>query len=68
MFKIFRKNCYGLDIRKTWMYACIGITDYSFTSNREARLSSFSEGFREPADWPASYSCTDLCMESAGKY
>lgn len=27
MFKIFRKNCCGLDVHKTWIYACIGITD-----------------------------------------
>ena len=26
-FKIFRKNCCGLDVYKTWIYACIGITD-----------------------------------------
>ena len=26
-FKIFRKNCCGLDVHKTWIYACIGITD-----------------------------------------
>ena len=27
MFKIFRKNCCGLDVHKTWIYACIGVTD-----------------------------------------
>ena len=27
MFKIFRNNCCGLDVHKTWIYACIGITD-----------------------------------------
>ena len=26
-FKIFRKNCCGLDVHKTWIYACIGITE-----------------------------------------
>ena len=26
-FKIFRKNCCGLDVHKTRIYACIGITD-----------------------------------------
>lgn len=26
-FKIFRKNCYGLGVHKTWIYACIGIAD-----------------------------------------
>lgn len=23
MFKIFRKNCCGLDVHKTWIYACV---------------------------------------------
>lgn len=69
MFKIFRKNCCGLDVHKTWIYACIGITDESsLTSYKEARFSSFSKGLRKLADWLASYSCTDVCMESAGKY
>ena len=69
MFRIFRKNCCGLDVHKTWIYACIGITDNnSLTSYKEARFSSFSKGLRELAKWLASYSCTDVCMESAGKY
>ncbi len=27
MFKILRKNCCGLDVHKTWIYACSGIAD-----------------------------------------
>ena len=26
-FKILRRNCCGLDVHKTWIFACIGITD-----------------------------------------
>ena len=26
-FKILKFNCCGLDVHKTWIYACIGITD-----------------------------------------
>ena len=69
MFKIFRKNCCGLDIHKTWIYACIGITDNNGrTEYKEARFSSFSKGLKALSDWLASYSCSDVCMESAGKY
>ena len=69
MFKIFRRNCCGLDVHKTWIYACIGITDRNNrTSYKEARFSSFSSGLRNLADWLALHSCTDVCMESAGKY
>ncbi len=69
MFKTFRKNCCGLDVHKTWIYACIGITDAnSRTDYKEARFSSFSKGLRELAEWLALHSCTDVCIESAGKY
>ena len=69
MFKIFRKNCCGLDVHKTWIYACIGITDSnSITEYKQARFSSFSKGLRELAEWLAKYSCTEVCMESTGKY
>ena len=68
-FKIFRKNCCGLDVHKTWIYACIGITDSNRrTEYKQARFSSFSKGLKELADWLAKYSCTEVCMESAGKY
>jgi transposase len=69
MFKIFRKNCCGLDVHKTWIYACIGITDANGrTEYQEARFSAFSKGLRELADWLAKHNCTDVCMESSGRY
>ena len=64
-FKIFRKNCCGLDVYKTWIYACIGITDAdNRTEYKQARFSSFSKGLQELSSWLAKYSC----MESSGKY
>ena len=69
MFKIFRKNCCGLDVHKTWIYACIGITDTNGrTEYKQARFSSFSKGLRELDRWLTLYSCDEVCMESAGKY
>ena len=69
MFKIFRKNCCGLDVHKTWIYACIGITDTNGrTEYKQARFSSFSKGLRELDDWLTLHSCDEVCMESAGKY
>ena len=68
-FIIFRFNCCGLDIHKTWIYACIGITNANGdTEYKEKRFSSFSRGLRELAAWLASYNCTLVCMESTGKY
>ena len=69
MFKIFRKNCCGLDVHKTWIYACIGITDAnSRTEYFQARFSSFSKGLQELALWLDKYNCKEVCMESAGKF
>ena len=68
-FKILKNNCCGLDVHKTWIFACIGITDsHSRTEYKQARFSSFSKGLRELAAWLAKYSCTEVCMESTGKY
>ena len=69
MFKIYRKNCCGLDVHKTWIYACVGITDANGrTDYKQRRFSSFSKGLRELADWLAEYGCKEVCMESSGKY
>ena len=68
-FKIIKKNCCGLDVHKTWIYACIGITDPNHrTEYKQARFSSFTKGLNELCDWLAKYKCTDVCMESTGKY
>ncbi len=68
-FKILKNNCCGLDVHKTWIFACIGITDpHSRTEYKQARFSSFSKGLQELCDWLAKYHCTDVCMESTGKY
>ena len=68
-FKIFRKNCCGLDVHKTWIYACIGITDPNGrTEYKQSRFSSFTKGLQDLTNWLAKYECTQVCMESAGKY
>ena len=69
MFKIILNNCCGLDVHKTWIFACIGITDaHSRTRYYKARFNAFSNGLRDLAAWLAKYDCTEVYMESAGKY
>lgn len=42
-FKILKFNCCGLDVHKTWIYACIGITDSNNrTEYKQARFPSFT--------------------------
>ena len=68
-FKILKFNCCGLDVHKTWIYACIGITySNNRTEYKQARFSSFTKGLNELCDWLAKYNCSDVCMESTGKY
>lgn len=68
-FKILKNNCCGLDVHKTWIFACIGITDpFQRTVYKHARFSSFTKGLQELCDWLAKYNCDDVCMESTGKY
>ena len=68
-FKILKNNCCGLDVHKTWIYACIGITDsLKRTEYKEAHFSSFSKCLQELCEWLYKYNCTDVCMESTGKY
>ena len=69
MFKIIRFNCCGLDVHKTWIFACIGITDANFrTEYFEARFSSFPKDLRRLAAWLQKYKCEEVCLESSGKY
>ena len=68
-FKIIKKNCCGLDVHKTWIYACIGIADANDrVEYTQARFSSFTKGLQELCYWLAQYHCRDICMESTGKY
>ena len=38
------------------------------TEYKQARFSSFTKGLQELCNWLAKYNCTDVCMESTGKY
>ena len=69
MFKIIKFNCCGLDVHKTWIYACIGITDDNQrTVYHEARFSSFPKDLRRLSSWLQEHKCEEVCMESSGKY
>lgn len=69
VFPIYKNNCCGLDVHKTWIYACIGITDEKGdTEYYRKRFSSFKSGLNELAEYLLSYNCHDVCMESSGKY
>ena len=68
-FKIIKNNYCRLDIHKTWICTCIGISD---SNNRieykQARFSSFIKGLNALCDWLEKYNWKNVCMESTGKY
>ena len=61
--------CCGMDVHKSFIVACVAVTDErSHTEHHIKRFSTFTGDLRRLADWLASYNCRDVCMESAGKY
>ncbi len=69
MLKIVFPICCGMDVHKSFIVACIAATnDKGITSYRKKRFSTFTGDLHRCADWLAENNCTDVCMESTGKY
>jgi hypothetical protein len=61
--------CCGMDVHKSFLIACIAVTDeHSHTEHHIRRFSTFTGDLRRLADWLTSFDCHDVCMESCGKY
>jgi len=61
--------CCGIDVHKSFIVACVAVTDeHSHTEHHIKRFSTFTGDLRRLANWLASYDCRDVCMESSGKY
>ncbi len=69
MLKIVYPICCGMDVHKSFIVACIASTnDKGITSYRKKRFSTFTGDLHRCADWLVENNCTDICMESTGKY
>jgi len=69
MLKIVYPICCGIDVHKKFIVACIAATDNKgITSYKSSRFSTFTSGLRKLSEWLYSNSCTEICMESTGKY
>ncbi len=69
MLKIVFPICCGMDVHKSFIVACIASTnDKGITNYRKKRFSTFTGDLHRCADWLAENNCTDVCMESTGKY
>ena len=61
--------CCGMDVHKSFIIACIAVTnERGNTEHHIRRFSTFTGELRKLAEWLASYNCRDVCMESTGKY
>lgn len=69
MLKIVYPICCGMDVHKSFVYACIASTNSQGVTNyKSKRFSTFTNDLRFCASWLAENNCKDVCMESTGKY
>lgn len=69
MLKIVHQICCGLDVHKSFVFACVATTnEKGVTTYQSKRFSTFTRGLRELSDWLLRLNCKDVCMESTGKY
>ena len=69
MLKIVYPICCGMDVHKSFVYACIASTnEQCVTTYKSKRFPMFTKDLRFCAEWLAANNCKDVCMESTGKY
>ncbi len=69
MLKIVYPICCGMDVHKSFVYACIASTnEQGVTTYKSKRFSTFTNDLRFCAEWLTENNCRDVCMESTGKY
>src|SRR5665647_452065 len=69
MLRIIYPICCGIDVHKKFIVACISSTnDKGVTTYKSSRFSTFTNGLNKLSEWLYSNSCTEVCMESTGKY
>lgn len=67
--KIVHQICCGIDVHKTFIVACIASTNNkAVTTYKRHRFSTYTKGLKELSKWLCENSCTEVCMESTGKY
>ncbi|MGN0682400.1 MAG: IS110 family transposase [Oscillospiraceae bacterium] len=70
MLKIVYTICCGIDVHKSFVVACIAMTDNKgvTTYTKPHRFSTFTKDLKRLREWLVSFNCRDVCMESTGKY
>ena len=69
MLRIIHHNCAGIDVHKKFIAVCIATTDFKgVTSYKKKKFATFNSDLKACRDWLLQNHCTEVCMESTGKY
>ena len=69
MLKIVYPVCCGIDVHKQFVVATLASTNASgMTTYQTKRFSTFTKDLRSLCEWLSLNACTEVCMESTGKY
>ena len=69
MLRIVHRSCAGMDVHKKFIAVCIAATDFKgVTSYKKKRFATFSSGLIACRDCLLNNRCSEVCMESTGKY
>ncbi len=69
MLRIVHRNCAGMDVHKKFIAVCIATTDFKgVTTYRKRRFDTFNSDLKACRDWLLRHKCSEVCMESTGKY
>lgn len=69
MLKIVHPVCCGIDVHKKFVIAAIAKTDSkNITTYEKRRFTTFNSDLKSLEAWLLKNNCTEVCMESTGKY
>ena len=69
MLKIVYPTCCGIDVHKKFVVATLAITNSeNVTTYQTKQFSTFTDDLLALASWLKDNNCSEVCMESTGKY
>lgn len=69
MLRIVHYHCAGIDVHKKFIAVCIATTDFKgVTSYKKKKFPTFNSDLKACRNWLLQNRCTEVCMESTGKY
>lgn len=69
MLKIVHPVCCGMDVHKKFVIAAIAFTDFkNVTTYKKKRFATFNSNLKNLEKWLLDNTCTEIYMESTGKY